>query len=123
MLNWKILEVDATFSNWCRNQEHLHNLKEVNVSGLIPRVCRWVYATAQLLDTRIRPIYQVNEFIFFFLMLINEMRMLDDYKFLSPLLLILIKGMRTCHKSKISFCNLRAGKLLMKLRTSGVKCL
>ena len=72
----------------------------------------WV--TAKLLVTRISPIYLVDKVIFLFLVLLKEMRLLDEYTTLHFLFLVLIKEMRTCRQSKISLCNLRVGRLFMR---------
>ena len=60
----------------------------------------WV--TAKLFATRISPIYLVDKAIFLFLVLLKEMRLLDEYTILYFLFLVVIKGMRMCGESKIS---------------------
>ena len=78
----------------------------------------WV--NTKLLVIRISPFYLVSKVIFMFLALLNEMRLMDEYKILSFLFLVLIIEMRTCSQSKISLCVLRVGKLLMRRLASGV---
>ena len=72
----------------------------------------WV--TVKLLVTHIGPIYVVDKVIFLFLVSLKEMRLMDEYKIISFLVLVLIKGMKICGESKISMCILRVGKLLMR---------
>ena len=57
-------------------------------------IIQLLWATAQLLVPRISPIYLVDEFVFLFLVLLKEMRMLSEYKVLPFLVLVLIKRMR-----------------------------
>ena len=58
-----------------------------------------LWATAWLLVTHVSLIYLVDEFFFLFLLLLNEMRMLVNLRFL-----VLIKGMREGGEPKIFLC-------------------
>ena len=53
-----------------------------------------LWTTAQLLVTRVSPIYLVEEFAFLFLVLLNEMRMLGESK-------MLLNEMRMPDKSNV----------------------
>ena len=72
-------------------------------------------ATAQLLVTRVSPIYVVDEFTFFFLVLLNKMRMLGKSNVLPFLFLVLIKGMGRWSVSRSSHRKYSKKKLFLKI--------
>ena len=63
----------------------------------IVQIASALWSTPQLLATRVNPTYLVDEFMFsrcFFLILLNEMRIVGESNVLPLLFLVLIKGMR-----------------------------
>ena len=75
-------------------------------------------ATSQLLVARVSFTY-LDEFIFLSLVLLKEMMTLGESKVLF-FCLVLIRGTRKWGESNIFFCNLGAGKVLLRTSASGV---
>lgn len=112
-------------------ESHLSNILG-NVTkhpGECPQTCQWSillfslhWHFAWLFASCASPIHLVDEFIRLFLVLLKEMRMLNESKVLPFFVQVLIKGMRRWAEPKIFFYYVtsRGGKLLLRRSTIGV---
>ena len=69
------------------------------------------YGSYSNLVSHVSPIYILEELIYLFLVLLEEMRMLDESKILSFIFLVLIEERKGGDEFRISLCNRRDGRL------------